>query len=133
MICKDRSERYQNIAALKFDLLEILPDQSLSGNNLNDEEFHAHLQSYDNFRIASRDKSNLLVLKEDAIQRPVEMSVLKNVFARDTTTSPLALVCLKGKPKTGKRSIVNQLSEHAQSMGGMLSKSDYAFNGQIRY
>lgn len=129
MISKDRSERYQDITALKHDLFEIMPDGYI-GENLNDTDFITHLLKFDDFKLATRDKSNLLALKEEAIQRPVESRILQTVFSRDTTKIPLTLVCLKGKAKTGKRSLVNQLEEYAQTLGGTLIDCTTAGNVQ---
>ena len=121
MISKDRSDRYQDVTALKFDLFEIMKDRSIAGETLTDPDFCTHLGKFEDFKLAKRDKSNILVLKEEAIQRPAEIHTLQSIFSRDISKHLLTMVCLKGKPRTGKRSLVNQLSEHVQSLGGILS------------
>ena len=116
MISKDRSERYQEIEALKFDLSELLPGKSLAGPSLTNDEYFKYLLDFENFKIASKDKTNLLSFKEETISRPEIEKVLFQGYERVKANS-VSFVALKG---IGKRSLIAQLSDHVRLDGGVL-------------
>lgn len=119
MISKDRSERYQDIEALKYDLGELIPDKSLSGRTLDNDDYFNYLLEFENFQIASRDKTNLLSLKEETIRRPEAECILLHEYEKEKNRLS-SFVVLRGKAKSGKRSLVMQLAEHVQTDGGSL-------------